>query len=864
MTKTDILNNFFGYEKFRDPQEEIIDSILDAHHVLAVLPTGAGKSICYQIPAIMGSNISVVISPLISLMKDQVDSLNKKQYVAAFINSSLDYRQTESVFNDLNSKQIKLLYVSPERLQNREFINRIKNYRIDYLFVDEAHCISEWGHNFRPSYRDISTFAEAVSPKCIAAFTATASPEVRNDIVKQLGLKNTRIIVKGFERENISLRVIKSDNKKEMIPELLTKNKTPAIIYAATRKYCEEVADYLNFKKINTAVYHAGLTPELRRIIQDDFLNNRVDVIAATNAFGMGIDKPNIRTVIHFNIPASIENYYQEFGRGGRDGGESEAVLFFSYEDKSLQQYLIESSYPNQSDVYSFYNAVCDFAKIALGSALNGEIVLDRNFLDFIKTQNISPAKSQHCINLLINSGYFKRKISPENMSGLRISVSSDYLKNFLRRENNKFIKDFLVLLLKDFGFEIFSKPANINEKKLSNKLEIEISQLVGMISWLSNAGIVEYNVPSGFEKLIFTGTRVKAEHLQIDYHHIAKLKLNAMNKLKSVIDYTQTKECRFNFIMQYFGEENNGYKCNKCDNCTGVSEIGNELSEYIGEVIIDALNESKFPLRKKDLVKLLTGKSSQQGLRRLNNFNRLKHYSEKEITHSINDLAGKGLLEEFNNTIVISEKAKYKIADALPSQSDDNGSLNSYILLLGSLKQIRKDASKKFNQIEEIICSDKTLHEIARTLPDTPTKLMSIKDFTQRHYNKIGEDLIEMIKDFKRNSDTRVTEPSADSQKINIEKLVKNGYSLKDIAALTKLPEAVISMHIETLIEMNTGLDIGSLISGEEIKQIQEIINMGFDELKLIKSKLPSRISYGKIRVVFAKHKAANRSKMS
>ena len=329
MSPLQALKKYFNYDSYRLGQLEIIEDIVSGSNVLAVLPTGAGKSICYQIPALISDNYSIVISPLIALMKDQVDSLNRTSEIAAFINSTQSFYETEKVLQDIHFGKIKIVYVAPERLENPEFAARLKNLNPQYLFIDEAHCISEWGHNFRPSYTKLKDFIEFTGIKKISAFTATATPEVVKDIVKQLGLKNAKVTIKGFERENLFVNVEITKRKKERCLELVHQFKTPAIIYTSSRKKAEELAEYLKLNKIKCEFYHAGLDPIIRKKIQEDFIEDRLPLIIATNAFGMGIDKKDIRLVIHFNSTGSIENYYQEIGRAGRDGKNSHTFLLY-------------------------------------------------------------------------------------------------------------------------------------------------------------------------------------------------------------------------------------------------------------------------------------------------------------------------------------------------------------------------------------------------------------------------------------------------------------------------------------------------------------------------------------------------------
>jgi len=374
MNPTEALKYYFHYDTFRHGQEEIIENILRGENILAVLPTGAGKSICFQIPALISPNFSIVISPLIALMKDQVDSMNIDQLNASFINSTMDFREIEQVLQNIAYGRIKILYVAPERLENMAFAERIKKLNPEFLFVDEAHCISEWGHNFRPSYSKIKDFINFVGITKISAFTATATPEVVKDIVLQLGFTDPKIFVRGFERENLFINAIVTKKKNEKCIELISRYKTPAIIYCASRKKAEEAADYINFHKIKCSYYHAGLQSEIRKKIQEDFLNDEIQVICATNAFGMGINKKDIRLIIHYNTPGSIENYYQEIGRAGRDGKPAQIILFYALKDRELPEVFIEGGRPS---IYKYEKVIRAIKTELLGER---EILRRTNF----------------------------------------------------------------------------------------------------------------------------------------------------------------------------------------------------------------------------------------------------------------------------------------------------------------------------------------------------------------------------------------------------------------------------------------------------------------------------------------------------
>ena len=343
-TPKEVLKAVFGYDSFRQGQESVINAVLDGRDILAVMPTGAGKSLCYQVPAMLLSGITLVISPLISLMQDQVKALNEAGVDAAFINSSLSEKEMHDTFKNASKGQYKIIYVAPERLMSEGFVRLAKGVEISMITVDEAHCISQWGQDFRPSYMDIAEFVNVLDKRpIISAFTATATQNVREDIICSLGLTNPYFLVTGFDRENLFFQVDKPQSKDRFILDYLDRHKGESgIIYCATRKNVDSLYTLLKKRNISVAKYHAGISIEERKQMQDDFVFDYTSIVIATNAFGMGIDKSNVRFVIHYNMPSSMENYYQEAGRAGRDGLNSECILLFSPQDIIINRFLLE------------------------------------------------------------------------------------------------------------------------------------------------------------------------------------------------------------------------------------------------------------------------------------------------------------------------------------------------------------------------------------------------------------------------------------------------------------------------------------------------------------------------------------------
>lgn len=349
MDKFELLKQYFGHDSFRDGQENIIDNISSGRDALCIMPTGGGKSICYQIPALMSDGIAIVISPLISLMKDQVTSLNQNGIRAAYINSTLtSAQQSRAIYNAMRG-EYKLIYVAPERLEVPAFLNLCNSIKISLIAVDEAHCVSQWGHDFRPSYLKIADFISKLDNRpVISAFTATATDAVKRDILNLLGLKNPYQITTGFDRKNLFFAVKRPQRKQKELLAIVSEHKNQSgIIYCATRKNVEKVSDFLNDNGYRSLIYHAGLNSEIRNRNQEDFINDRCNLIVATNAFGMGIDKPDVRFVVHYNMPKNLENYYQEAGRAGRDGENSDCILLYSPADVHTQRFFIENNDEN-------------------------------------------------------------------------------------------------------------------------------------------------------------------------------------------------------------------------------------------------------------------------------------------------------------------------------------------------------------------------------------------------------------------------------------------------------------------------------------------------------------------------------------
>ncbi|AMV31465.1 ATP-dependent DNA helicase RecQ [Pirellula sp. SH-Sr6A] len=553
----------FGMAEFRRGQREVIDHVIAGNDCLCVMPTGGGKSLCYQLPSLVRTGLTIVVSPLIALMKDQVDGLTKRGITATLINSTLSPSEQAYRLERVAGGHYRLLYVAPERLRNPTFLDAIRSTPVQLLAIDEAHCISEWGHDFRPDYQRVGKFREFLGGVQTIALTATATPRVRQDIVASLKLKVAKHFVTGFARDNLFLGVVTvhSDREKDKkLLEFLETSPGSGIIYAATRKRCESLVELLaKERKMSVGAYHAGLAPEQRKLVQDQFMRGELEAIVATNAFGMGIDKSDLRYVVHYNMPGTLEAYYQEAGRAGRDGHSSQCVLLYSAQDRYIQEFFIENANPSREVLQSVYEFLLQREEDPI------ELTAEQ-----IKELMNAPTTSEavnSALQILARTDVLERLEVAGGLAMVRIQSQLPTLVDLLPRDAT--VKRSVLRAIEKAVGDRRDEAVYINPRWLMNQLQMERDTLSRHLRDLCSLPGFEYVPPFRGRAIHFRKRDVPFDQLRIDHASLDARKKSDYEKLDQMVAFAQCRSCRQKAILQYFGDMS-AANCNICDRCQG------------------------------------------------------------------------------------------------------------------------------------------------------------------------------------------------------------------------------------------------------------------------------------------------------
>lgn len=563
----EILRKHWGYETFRSMQGKVVESVLNKEDALVLMPTGGGKSICYQVPALQMDGFCLVISPLIALMKDQVDQLKKRDVPALAIYSGMAYRDIDREIENLIYGKYKFLYMSPERLKSDMFLQRLDRMNISFVAIDEAHCISQWGYDFRPSYLEINELRKLKPEVPFLALTATATPEVQTDIIKKLELVEPAIHIDSFERKNLAYQTNETENKPTKLLELAKQNESSGIVYTRSRKSTKRVSDYLSQAGISSSFYHAGLSSKEREKRQATWMNGDCQWMVCTNAFGMGIDKSNVRMVLHLELPNSLEEYFQEAGRAGRDGEYAQAVLLYNQADKTKLRVRHEKSHPELKEVANVYRAICNYLNIPLGSGRLKSF--DFDLYEFCNSYQLNMVNAYHSIKLLAEAGFVSLSDGFHIPSKLHTRIDAGLIYKFYLM--NPYYEEVLKKVLRTYGGS-FESYVEIYEPAIANGIDLTVEQVVGQLHELKKQEVIDYIPQKDKPQMSFLIERLPESHLKFDEELIAFRRELKLKKLEAMISYVESEECRSKVLLNYFGE-NKSSACGHCNVCLSGDE---------------------------------------------------------------------------------------------------------------------------------------------------------------------------------------------------------------------------------------------------------------------------------------------------
>lgn len=586
----DILKKHWQYESFRDLQEPIIQSVLDGKDTLALMPTGGGKSITYQVPAIIKKGLCLVVTPLVALMKDQVFSLQKRGIKAEAIYTGLTGSEIKQIINRCIYGDVKLLYVSPERIDGFYFRQYLVQMPLSMIAVDEAHCISQWGYDFRPSYLKIAIVRELFPDIPVLAVTATATKQVIVDIQKKLAFKQPNVFKKSFERKNLAYLVRTVEDKLQYLLRILTRSEGTAIVYVRSRKKTKDIAAFLQQKGISSTYFHAGLSEELKNMRQKDWTENKVRTIVATNAFGMGIDKANVRVVVHIDLPDSLEAYFQEAGRAGRDGNPAHAVLLYQVGDKHNLEKRIRQKYPKKKTILRTYTALSNFLGLSEGEGAGHSFPL--NIPEFITKFKLSVTDTYSSLALLRNAGAIDFVEELDNPSRILFRMRRDDLYTY--QVANQALDNFIKLLLRMYT-GVFTDYTRINEYKIAEKTKLPIEKVKQTLIFLAKEKVIYYIPRLKSPYVAYPDGRIPESYISLSKKVYKKPKEHYTEKIQTVLKYaTHQYHCRSQMLLAYFDDYSSS-PCGQCDNCLKAQKHfpPTTVIKSIAEQILNALQTS-------------------------------------------------------------------------------------------------------------------------------------------------------------------------------------------------------------------------------------------------------------------------------
>lgn len=870
------LRTHFGYADFRAGQDEIVRSVLEGHDTIAVMPTGGGKSICYQIPALLFEGLTIVVSPLISLMQDQVEALLRASIRATFINSMLEFRDINERIEKARHGWYKLMYVAPERFESSSFLEQMRTIRVALFAIDEAHCISEWGHDFRPSYLRMKEAVTFLDTPQVVALTATATPDVRSDIRVLLGLKEPKIIVRGFDRPNLSFRVMQGGNKRDAILSTASTG-TCGIVYAGSRATVEELAGFLRMHNVASEAYHAGLGDFQRKEVQERFMRGETKVIVATTAFGMGIDKRDVRFVLHHDMPSSIEQYYQEAGRAGRDGGESVCTVLYHSSDRSLPEYFIRQMHPDKTLVQNIYTRLHHEAGTQLGQEFRGLV----NTTASVLAQQVGRASEtavRSALELLERSGYIRRVQANYELSTVKVLYTPDRLREWLISAAPPELHPIAVTVLRTAGSGAFHEPVSVVLGEMSEKSFIDEDNIYRGLRELDRLGIISFHSGPKASGIALLGQRIQARDLQIDYHRLEERVRHQLAKIQAMERYLLGSLCRRNMILEYFDETDHEGVCGKCDNCTASKifippEDRDDVFEKYHGGILHCVAELSGKFGRTTIVDVLRGartkRIAQYRLYEAATYRQAQDVDKRLLLDVVDTLIGLGWLaktDSLHPSVYLTDVGQRHIPFPveplkLPRPAESAEVEVQDHVLYQALRAVRRRVATENNIPSHTLLPDAVLRNIANLAPTTAEELLAIEGMGPGTMKKCGKQFLRTIADHRNQrslahaaKQSQEAMPGLPPTLRSTFALCVQGLGLEEIAEQRNLTIGTVSQQISELIDRGVRVDLNRLIPEKHQEQIRAAYKrIKRVDLKKLKALIDEDVSYAEIRIMIA-----------
>jgi ATP-dependent DNA helicase RecQ len=777
-----ILRDTFGFPAFRPGQHDIVSAVLSGRDVLGVLPTGGGKSVCYQVPALVFPKLTLVVSPLIALMQDQTERLRSLGVEAYSLHSGMGHGEVNDIIYRASVGKVKLLYVAPERLESRTFRSQLQTVPLSLLAVDEAHCISEWGHDFRPSYRNILSLFDSRQRVPVVAVTATATPDVRTDVISALQLKAPVEIVRGFARPNLALKVEQTAGKVEHVTRAARELQHGSmIVYCASRRRVDTMVEELNKRGVHAVGYHGGMTHQQRSASQDAFLNDNVRVLAATNAFGMGVDKSDVRQVIHTDLTLTLEAYYQEAGRAGRDGDPATCTLLYQSEDKRLMDFYIKTTYPEQEEIAAVYEYLCSRAGLQTGESTQTPIMADS--ASIASALHTTEASVRGVMALLERSGVLLSTTAHGN-ARMTLRTSRERIAQFAEQAPPEF-RLAVQLVSRHLNGRMPGEETDFPVVELLRRSDVTSAELSRALSALQLGALIRYNPPNSGGGILLLGPRVRTSALEIDFKALQQRRDRANQKLSVMIGYAESRQCKRNVILSYFGDQSSSGACGTCSSCTSTPSTQKQLSQRLAEnvnAVIIAAWQTRGRFGRHVIVDIVRAvhspKIKEYRLDRSAAFGLLQSRTKAELLEAIDVGLDAGWLvktADLYPTIGVTSDGR-EHAGPLPKQltlqrnaaetfvQNHDAASSVYVMLVAMRERIASQRGVPENSL----CSNEELALLARDMPSSLQEFVPGRHGSSMFLTQHAQEILSCIRESRQqDAESRVVSSAPDTERI-------------------------------------------------------------------------------------------------